>query len=462
MRETVARTPHQRAIGLALIVLAAIAICALTLTPQSDSVDSPHLCLICGELGGVDAFLNVLLFTPLGVGLALRGVSFRRAIFGVLLLATLIELAQFWIIPGRDATTGDVIANSLGGIAGWSIGNYYTALISPRPFPAMLLTAIATGFWLLMQTVENYALTPDFPRVRYYGQLGREFENLSKFPGPVLSATIDTVGVPDYGYAKSESIREALSRGALVTTVVGVGKWPPPPKLAPVLRVDNEGREMLLLAQSGAAMVFGVRTGAMVLRLRPLKFSLNHAFESSSSIRTSSQLDTVLLSGQYTGGQVNLHSESSQGSNDRSIAVSAMLGWTLFAPFQWYVTGSPFEKVLSALWMIVLAFPIGYWLIFFAEMLKNTRERWALAAALTGFVEITIGVYVIPLAFGLQVDSMVVLSAWALSGLGILGGALAGESIRASSANAAGTQQLPREDSAVLSPKAATAPENPS
>ena len=41
---------------------------------------TPVYCIVCGDTGSVDFFLNILLFVPLGLGLALAGFSWRRAL----------------------------------------------------------------------------------------------------------------------------------------------------------------------------------------------------------------------------------------------------------------------------------------------------------------------------------------------------------------------------------------------
>ena len=46
-----------------------------------------------------------------------------------------------------------------------------------------------------------------------------------------------------------------------------------PPEVAPIVRIaDDEEHEIAILAQQRCDLVFGVRTGADVLRLRPLRF----------------------------------------------------------------------------------------------------------------------------------------------------------------------------------------------
>src|SRR2546423_15044685 len=122
MPSSVAHTPQVRRVGVGLATVAVAAILVLTLAPDSDRPLGEHFCLICGTFGGVDAVLNVLLFMPLGLGLAVAGTSPRRAIVSMAVLSALIELAQLLVVPGRDATIGDLLTNSIGGALGFVLG----------------------------------------------------------------------------------------------------------------------------------------------------------------------------------------------------------------------------------------------------------------------------------------------------------------------------------------------------
>jgi hypothetical protein len=75
----------------ALVVLAIAGILAATTFPTSSS-ETGHVgfCLVCGERGVSDAFLNLLLFAPLGAALALLGWRVHRIVIGACLLSALV------------------------------------------------------------------------------------------------------------------------------------------------------------------------------------------------------------------------------------------------------------------------------------------------------------------------------------------------------------------------------------
>src|SRR5262249_48825431 len=70
-----------------------------TLTPIPGGVEAsattPIWCLICGDHGGVDVILNVILFVPFALGLRAAGTPARRVIALAALLSLFVESMQF-------------------------------------------------------------------------------------------------------------------------------------------------------------------------------------------------------------------------------------------------------------------------------------------------------------------------------------------------------------------------------
>jgi VanZ family protein len=103
--------------GGALALVSAVAILLLTLTPAGPEHQLPlrlRLCLVCGEFGLANLLRNVVLFVPLGAGLALVYARPLRAWIPAILLTAFIETAQIFI-PGRNPLPADFLANAAGG-----------------------------------------------------------------------------------------------------------------------------------------------------------------------------------------------------------------------------------------------------------------------------------------------------------------------------------------------------------
>src|SRR5262245_48547811 len=78
---------HSPRVGAAVAISTMAAIVLLTLVPASQQPSSTSWCLVCGTLGGVDILLNLVLFVPLGFGLAIAGVRVPIALIGMCLFS---------------------------------------------------------------------------------------------------------------------------------------------------------------------------------------------------------------------------------------------------------------------------------------------------------------------------------------------------------------------------------------
>jgi hypothetical protein len=115
--------------------LALLAIGALTLWSAPSQVlqaqRTPVSCLVCGDVGGADVLLNLALFAPLGLGLAGLGRSLRVTLLIAFLVSFSVELLQYTVIIGRDATLSDLITNTAGGGLGWLVARHSGQLVAP-------------------------------------------------------------------------------------------------------------------------------------------------------------------------------------------------------------------------------------------------------------------------------------------------------------------------------------------
>lgn len=392
-----------RVVAAASLVLIAFA----TLRPEAAPPLTTGLCIICGSLGSVDAILNLLLFVPLGIGFALSGFTGRRAVLIVVGLSALIEIAQFIAIPGRDGSVGDLFTNSFGGAAGFAVGRYALIWLRPTGKIAIRLAAGWGVLWLVVQAISSFAFSPSFPISAYYGQLARAFPTLATFRGRILSATIDAVTVPDSRIVNSDETREALQRGATVgALVVPAG---PTPKVAPIIRIaDAEQNEIVLLAQRSRDLVFGVRTGADVLRLRPPRFAIAEAFPGPGSGPSVTPVHNALLSARFERHAVSMGVQRDSTEASLRVPIKPSLGWTLVLPFQWYLAGTGREFMVTFGWLALWTLPVGYWGTSIVREVRAesiVRARWFVALGIVLLV--AAGLVVAPNAFGLPMAPVV-------------------------------------------------------
>lgn len=141
--------------------LALGAILFATLTPSPSTVPpAGPWCLVCGDIGTVDALQNIVLFVPFGVGLALMGVGARRAVLLAFALTTTIELLQFWVIPGRDGTLGDVTMNTVGAALGAALVAWRANPFHPTVPAARWMRSAAVTTWTLIAALSTLGVKP--------------------------------------------------------------------------------------------------------------------------------------------------------------------------------------------------------------------------------------------------------------------------------------------------------------
>lgn len=243
------------AAGLAVILLA-------TLTPSSGAdTGTIQWCVLCGEFGLADAVANLLLFAPLGLGLAAWGVRSRKVVLLACLLSIGIELLQLGI-PGRETALGDVIFNTLGAAAGAAIGTWLPA----RRRAAGVAWALA-GASLAAIAAAALALQPAFPRTLYFGQWTPDLGMWGHYGGQVLGAEVSEIPLPDGPLAASPAVRSALQEGAALRVHAVAG--PPTDRLSPIFSMaDDHQRIILMIGVDGNDLVLDVGRRATDWRLR--------------------------------------------------------------------------------------------------------------------------------------------------------------------------------------------------
>jgi hypothetical protein len=404
MPTRVVSTPHPRRSACWLAAACIAAIGYFTLLPAAGEPGTAFLCLVCGSRGGVDAVLNVLLFAPLGVALALCGVRAPRAIVGMALLSACIEATQFVAIAGRDATLGDIVMNTTGGAIGIALVHWAPTWLRPSRRFAARACVLWSVLWLLAQAVASFALAPLLPDRPYYGQIARSFASMATFPGEVLDARTGTTAVPDRLIPETDSVRARLLAGAPISVLVVPGG--DTPRLAPILRIaDRDREEVALIGQDARTPVFGVRSGASLLRLRPALFAVPDAFGQTASTARRDLTPTVRLSARF-GPVVHLRVEQSGSEIARDLPLVAGLGWTLVLPQQWYVEGTAVEAVITGLWLALGLVPLGFWMAWLRARARAPSRVITTVAIMLAAI-LVCGLVVIPRQFGLAPGSVV-------------------------------------------------------
>lgn len=401
-------TPHPR-LGVALAILGAVFIASFTLVPapqEAERVAELSLsCLVCGDLGGTDVALNLLLFAPFAAGLALMGWRTSRVCFVAALVSLSIETVQFAWIPGRDASLSDLVTNTTGATVAAFLISHRVLFLLPTARQARALMIGGIAGWIALQVATAWAVQPSLPATRYWGQWAADLGFLERFTGQVLGATVAGDSLPPHRVTDSEQLRHHLLRdgGPVVASAV---TGPAPADLAPIVSVFDQAHvEIVLLGQRGAEAYFRMRTHVDDIRFRPPAISIPNALPVASGV-------PVRLEGSYSRGVYRLRVESEGRSVERTLAASPNWAWSFFMPFANYALGRAVYG-LTALWVAGLLFPLGYW--------AGRTQAWGPSGILVLAVGLTL--IVVPFAGSLP---PVHPSEWLAAALGLVSGRLIG------------------------------------
>lgn len=318
------------------------AILAATLKPDGGG-QSFSGCVICGERGLSDLVSNILLFAPFGFALARRGhPAVMTAAIGALFSLS-IELAQLSIITGRDANIGDLVANSLGATAGWSIGRHRLWWLRKENSARRCIALTAATLGLLIAGLALFI--PSLPEAAYYMQWTARFGNMGVYEGEVLSTRIGTLDIPgNQRIERTDSVRRMLFTRPIAITATADRRA----DMAPIMSIyDEHRREIMLLGAQRADLIYRYRMLADELRFGHGDIRVHQAFEGvphDSVFHLTWRIDR-------SGYCLDVEGRSGCG---RGFTVGDT--WTLLMALDW---GTDERKVLSTIWLWILFVPAG-------------------------------------------------------------------------------------------------------
>ncbi|MFL5542914.1 MAG: VanZ family protein, partial [Longimicrobiaceae bacterium] len=365
------------------------AILGVSLAPASPGDAVPRACIICGFQGTADLVLNLAFYLPLGAALALALRRPWHAVAAALLLSAGVEAAQL-LVPGRDPTLGDLLANTLGAAAGAALARGGRRWMDPPPRAAAWLSLGAAAAALAVVAVTGAAATPSLPRAALRVEWAARTETLARYHGRVLAASLGSVPLLPSAVGDREiepapaldapAVRRAFVAGGelYVRAVAG----PAPASLAPLLGVYDGDRqsEVLLVGVEGEDLVLRVRTRAVPMRLRQPQIRVRGA------LRGMLPGDTVAMRARVVRGGFAV--SVNDGKPVRA-GMSPGGGWSLLlGPVR---TGAAATAAAGAIWMAVLLLPLGLW------VRSTAAGAAALALAAVGLAAVPAAAGLLPL-----------------------------------------------------------------
>jgi hypothetical protein len=345
----------QRSFGRALSIAGFIFIAVLTLSPQYHATKAPpSWCLLCGEKSALDAFLNVLLFIPLGMGLRLAGLTWRRA-FAIGLVTTItVELLQLGI-PGRDTSLGDVLTNSFGALVGIICADVWRTVMLPSRRHARRLAGGWAVLWAMVLIVSGALAHISLPPTTAWGEWAPELLHHDYFPGKVFGATAGGLPTPFAISATSDDVRRRLSSDSVVVRATVIGGAPTIPVAAVATVYDWKRSQIFMLGERIGNLTFSLRMRTADARVSTPAIRLDGVF----AHRKRPGRDTMEVAGGLIHHRLWISATDRGVTRERTLPVDAGLGWSYLLPFDYeYGAEAPW---LTALWLAGLASPGAYW-----------------------------------------------------------------------------------------------------
>ncbi len=343
--------------GVALTGVAVILIALFTLRPSPEDIhtvaQTDFLCLYtCGDQALRDAVLNIVLFIPLGLALALWLPGWAALLLCVAATGG-IEYVQWGWLAGRDASLRDLLTNTLGGGLGLWLAHGWRKVLLPAAPAAVRLATSAGLVWLAVVGLTAVAVQPSLPDTTWWGQWAPQLGQFELWRGTLLAADVNGVALPNGQAASTSRLRRELrSDRATVTARILTG--PQPTETAPIVSsFDGEQREIFVLGQRGMDLVFSIRTGLLAAGLRGPLLRFPDALALPPG-------EPVTVSGGISDRGWLLQVTTATATTTWHTRWSAGLLWTGFLPFT-YVLGAD-TRPLNALWLGLLLLPAGYWM----------------------------------------------------------------------------------------------------
>jgi hypothetical protein len=380
-----AGSPEKRLAGRWLFAVALGVIAVATLAPLEANESFTDACIICGPLGGVDFILNVLIFLPIGIAIVMIGGRVRTAILVGGIITLTIESLQWRVIPGRDASLGDLLANTIGSAFGAWLATRawrWVRLTGASAFNSTVLSALAASAIMVTSAM---LLVPAVPPGPTYVQWAPATRTTALFNGRLISAELNGVTLRPTQLLQAAWSPDLMKKRFVLRANL-IAPASSTSRRAMVLRVSDPLAESLMLAHVGENLVLRSHTLASRFRLRSPVIVLRDAFRAGEGRRTSG---IVMLEAVSNPRAIALRTSQENAANEVTVRRTVGMGWVLIAPRDFSLTESWW--VAHAVWLGILVFPVGY----FARR-SGTSERglaqsaWVPAAfVLVGIVAAT-------------------------------------------------------------------------
>jgi hypothetical protein len=271
-------SPTRRLPGLAFALGGLLFVLLLTLWPAPQEAKrsqlTPVWCLVCGSIGMQDVLQNLAMLLPFGFGLGLLGWRPARALLAGFALGLSVELLQYTVIPGRDASLSDVVTNTLGTALGALVASRIDWLLHPPPRAAARLALGALGAWAALWVAAGWLLGASPGPAPWRAVLRPELIDAPPYQGEIVSAELSGGALHEGDQEVPSRVLEAYARDS-VAFAVAVRTGSPARERRGLLEVrDGDSIVQLAVYERRGALRFAMRTRSSELLLRPISFRM--------------------------------------------------------------------------------------------------------------------------------------------------------------------------------------------
>jgi VanZ family protein len=333
-----------------------VAILAATLYPEPGAKEvasrTSLFCLVCGEHGGTDVILNLLLFIPFATGLRLWGWSWGRVTLACAALSFTVESCQYFLVPGRDASLSDLLTNTTGGSVAAAVAPLLRVALAPDSGDARRLLLLGVVTWIGISAAAGWLFLPWVRHGRALSERCDFTELASAYTGKIRSVTVSGDTMPDGRLDHRESARVSdLFAGESIEVRVEVLSQEPSPYRRWIYRL-RIGPGQLVLSQQGTSLVFEVPRQLAKIEI------FNPSLRLDDGAPDRSGVPFTVVAGEHRG---HLWVESTVEGHTRraTLALAPTMVWGLVVPYN-YAFG-PEAWLLTLLWVGGLMVPLGFW-----------------------------------------------------------------------------------------------------
>lgn len=395
----------------------------MTLLPARPSRTLATLCLFCGPQGGVDFVLNTVLFVPLGIGLRWFLEDWKRPVVLGGLTTLFVETLQFRFVPGRDASLGDLVANTLGTAIGAWLAIAGIRWLSASGRTARQLAAASAVLSSGIFAVSAWFLLPAETRYPQFVQWTPQRPNTVPFFGHVRAVELNGSAIRN---EETLPAHRLISDRRISVRVTVRGPVPVASPRAIIAHMADRDEEGFSLSQRGDDLLFRTHTRGASFRFRPLVVEAANAFSRANSDSGEISIDAVSEPRAMVARTSHAGTET-QVTLRRTVG----LGWAILFP--WDLALTPAFWPISAAWLAVLVVPVAFFSLRTARKAPDDSPRnmtWWPALLVLG------SMLVVPMLMRLS---------WLSAGelAGVAAGVLAGMALEKMTAHSATKNSIP-------------------